>query len=34
MENDLLCLTEIQVCHENDVYDIKQQLHTSIERGR
>ena len=28
MENDLLCLKEIQVCHENDVSDIKQQLDT------
>ena len=28
MENDILCLTEIQVCHENDVSDIKQQLNT------
>ena len=28
MENDLLCLTEIQVCHENDLSDIKQQLDT------
>ena len=26
MENDLLCLTEIQVCCQNDVSDIKQQL--------
>ena len=28
MENVLLCLAEIQVCHENDVSDIKQQLDT------
>ena len=28
MENDLLCLTETQVSHENDVSDIKQQLDT------
>lgn len=28
MENDLLYLIEIQVCNENDVSDIKQQLDT------
>ena len=28
MENDLLYLIEIQVCNENDVSDIKQQLGT------
>ena len=28
MKNVLLCLAEIQVCHENDVSDIKQQLDT------
>ena len=27
-EKDLLCLIEIQVCRENDVFDIKQQLDT------
>ena len=28
MENNLLCLREIQTCHENDMSDIKQQLDT------
>ena len=28
MENDLLCLTEVQVSHEKDVSYIKQQLDT------
>ena len=28
MENDLSCLAKIQVCRENDVSDIKQQLDT------
>ena len=28
MENDLLCLTKIQVCRENDMSDIKQQFDT------
>ena len=28
MENDLLCLAEIQVCRENDVSDIKEQVDT------
>ena len=39
MENDLLCLTEIQICPENDVSDIKQQLdaykvHLNVEGDR
>ena len=39
MENDLLCLTEIQICPENDVSDIKQQLdtykvHSNVEGDR
>ena len=28
MKNDLLCLAEIQVCCESDMFDIKQQLDT------
>ena len=39
MENDLLCLTEIQVCREIDVSDIKQQwdtyeVHLNVEGDR